>query len=37
VPGPLVRVEVRDFAVGRCKDGKAAEILTAQNQLSSLN
>ena len=30
-------VEVRDFAVGRCKDGKVVEILTTQNQLSSLN
>jgi hypothetical protein len=30
-------VEVRDFAVWRGKDGKAAEILTTQNQLSSLN
>jgi hypothetical protein len=30
-------VEVRDFAVWRCKDGKGVEIPTTQNRLSSLN
>jgi hypothetical protein len=30
-------VEVPDFAVWRGKDGRVAEILTTQNQLSSLN
>jgi hypothetical protein len=37
VPSPLDAGRSTRLCVGRCKGGKVVEILTTQNQLSSLN